>query len=52
VLDVHDVHRAPQAAAEPVGASHQLGHQAVERRALCDRVAVRAMAAVDGIVGP
>ncbi len=34
----------------PVVPTHQLGHHTVERRALGDRVAVGAVAGVDGIV--
>ena len=50
VLDVDEVHRAAETAAEAAVAAHQLGHDALERRALRDRVAVRAVAAVDGVV--
>ena len=50
VLDVDEVHRAAEAAAESAFAAHQLGHDALERRAFRDRVTVRAMAAVDGVV--
>ena len=49
VLDVDEVHRAAEPTAEPAVAPHQLGHRALERRALRDRVAVRAVARVDGV---
>ena len=44
------MHRAAEPSAQPVLAAHQLGHHAVERRALGDRVPVGAVAAVDGVV--
>ena len=44
--DVDEVHRAAEAAAEAGVAAHQLGQQAIERRALGDRVAVCAVARV------
>jgi hypothetical protein len=50
VVDVDEVHRAPEAAAETAVATHELGHDALERRALRDRVPVRAMVAVDRVV--
>ena len=50
VLGVDEVHRAAHALAQPVGAAHQLGHLAVHRRALGERVAVGAVAAVDRVV--
>ena len=50
VLEVDEVHRAAEALAEPVGAPHQLGHHALERRALRDRVTVGAVPAVDAVV--
>ena len=50
VLGVHEVHRAAEALAQPRRAAHQLRHHAVHRRALGQRVAVGAMAAVDGVV--
>ncbi len=40
----------PEPAAQAAVAAHQLGHHALERRALRDRVAVRAMVAVHGVV--
>ena len=51
VLDVDEVHRAAQTAAEAAVPAHQLGHDATERCALRDRVAVRTVAAVHGVVG-
>ena len=50
VLGVDDVHRPAEPAAEPGVASHQLRHQTVERRALRDRVPVRSVARVHGVV--
>ena len=51
VLDVDQVHRAAEPAAEPAVAPHQLRHRPVERRTLRDRVAVGAMPGVDRVVG-
>ena len=50
MLDVDQVHRAAHPLAEAVAAAHQLGHHALDRRALGDRVAVGAVAAVDHVV--
>ena len=50
MLDVDEVHRAAEAAAEAAVAPHQLRHDAPERRALRDRVPVRAVVAVDRVV--
>ena len=50
VLDVDEVHRAAEPAAEPVVAPHQLREHAVERRALRDRMPVRPVPRVDGVV--
>jgi hypothetical protein len=51
MLGVDDVHRAAEPVAEPLVAAHQLGQQTIEGGALGDRVSVRAVPAVDGIVG-
>ena len=50
VLDVDEVHRAAETTAEAAVAPHQLRHDAPERRALRDRVPVRAVVAVDRVV--
>ena len=47
---VHEVHRPAEPAAEAVGAAHQLGQHALDRRALGERVAVGAVPAVHGVV--
>ena len=52
MLDVDQVHRPAEAAAEAAVAAHQLRHHRVERRALGDRVPVGAVAAVHRVVGP
>ena len=52
MLDVHEVHRAAQAPAEPVVPAHQLGHDPAQRCALRDGVAMRAVTAVHGVVRP
>ena len=51
MLDIDQVHRAAEAAAETARAAHQLGHHAGGRSTLGERVPVRAMVAVDGVVG-
>ena len=50
VLGVDQVHRPAEPPAEPGVAAHQLGHRALERGALRDRVPVRAVPRVDGVV--
>ena len=50
VLHVDEVHRAAEPATQPAVAPHQLCHRALERRALRDRVAVRPVARVHGVV--
>ncbi len=50
VLDVDEVHRAAEPAAQPAVAPHQLRHHPLERRALRDRVPVRAVPRVHGVV--
>ena len=50
VLGVDQVHRAAEPAAEAVDSTHQLGHHPLKRRALGDRVPVRAVAGVDDVV--
>ena len=52
VLHVDEVHRAAEPAAQPAVAPHQLGHRPLQRRALRDRVTVRAVPGVDGVVVP
>ena len=52
VVAIDEVHRPAEAVAQPRRAPHQLGHQPVQRRALGDRVAVRAMTAVEGVTVP
>ena len=47
VLDVDQVHRAAEPAAEAGVAAHQLGHHALQRRALGDRMPVRPVPGVD-----
>ena len=44
------MHRTSESPAEPAGAAHQLRHHPVQRRALGDRMTVRAVAAVDTVV--
>ena len=51
VLDVDQVHGAAEAVADARFAPHQLRHQAVDWRALGDRVSVGPVAAVDRVVG-
>jgi hypothetical protein len=50
VLDVDEVHRAAEPAAETRVASHELRHHAPEARPLCDRVPVGPVPGVDVIV--
>ena len=50
MLDVDEVHRAAEAAADAALAAHELRHHACERRALRDRVPVGAVVAVDRVV--
>jgi hypothetical protein len=50
MLCVDQVHRAAEPATEPVIPPHQLRHHATERSALRDRVPMRPVAAVDGVV--
>ncbi len=52
VLDVHEVHRASEPSAETAVATHQLRQHPLGRRALRERVSVRAVAGVDGVVRP
>jgi hypothetical protein len=52
VLDVDEVHRAAEAAAQAAVAAHQLRHDAPERRALRDRVPVCTVVAVHRVVAP
>ena len=46
---VDEVHRSAEPSAQPTVTSHQLGHDAIQRRTLRDRVPVRAVARVHGI---
>ena len=50
VLGVDEVHRAAEATTQTRVAAEQLGQQAIEGRALCDRVPVCPVARVHGIV--
>ena len=50
VLRVDEVHRAAEAPAQAGVAAEQLGQQPIERRALGDRVAVRPVPRVHGVV--
>ena len=50
MLDVHEMHRAAKAPAEPVLPTHQLGHHPTQRRALGDGVAMGAVVAVHRVV--
>ena len=50
MLHVDEVHRPTEPPAQAVVASEQLGHRAVERRPLCDRVPVGTVPGVHGVV--
>ena len=50
VLDVDEMHRATETAAEARVTAHQLRHETPEWCPLCDRVPVRAVIRVDGVV--